>query len=364
LRSLIFAVFIVLFQSGWSLGAAKGSLTPKVLKEMKQANISLASCRKEAVDSLKADRPASARAIRSALTVCQERFPAANLYSECKKAAIKKAGDNRNLLKKHIKTCRQLMAESSFDPKDLVPFGQFQDKVFFAGIGLNASLPIRALTLPNFDCEAPREFLQRPRDADIFFGNHINVFSPFSDMEGRQLVQTLQLPRLLPKGGLFVEGLGKTFGTPSKNQIYTYFPSAPCHFNGNLGENYSGLSLYYLLDPRSSRVVPYFGTAYYQEYQNVLNTEQLETAVLQRLGKAFKVIHRRNSQILISSDAITRFDDEGDPLNLCQAPRKHNLLAIIKTRGKDSSKPEYLLLANIVKLCEYGDQVSRHFIDK
>ncbi len=256
------------------------------------------------------------------------------------------------------------MVAASFDKQDPVPFFKFKEKIYFAGIGLNLSFPVKTLDAPNFSCKRPVEFIYRTRDADVFFGNHINVFKNLTNVNGKQVASMIKAPKKIPKEGFHNDNLGRIFGKLRRNEGIVYFPAAPCHFDASLGEIYSGLSTFYLLDPKASAVSPYFGVAYYKEESDEPELVSLVEQTINRLGKKYKIVHRKDDKLIIATHEINSFDDEGDPLDLCLQPRDNKVIAIIKTRGKNSDKPEYLLLANIAKLCEYGDRLSTRLAAK
>jgi hypothetical protein len=78
-------------------------------------------------------------------------------------------------------------------------------------------------------------------------------------------------------------------------------------------------------------------------------------------AKPFATYENSKKFKILSQVELTRFDDEGDPRDICLQAEPGMLLGMIKPRADNLQYPEYLLLANIHSLCQYGKGVSKRF---
>ena len=349
---------------------AKNRLSPAVRKDIKKNNVSFRSCRRKAL-RLMQEGKLSPNRLKARLTGCQERYPGASLYINCKKKALKAYRSDKAALIKGIRDCKKLLVGVSFDPSREIPFYLKSNRQFFAGIGFNRPLSARELDLPNFDCQQLRSLAKEPAKAEYFlFGNEPKLFPGFKGLGHNQIRALFRVPARLPPDGHLVAQFGKIFKGPiDKKPITVYFPSGSCTFNGNPGENFTGLSTYYLIDQTRKRFIPYFAIAFYHPDFKASDTKDLSFKMLAMLnqsspasgGRAFRAFSRKENMTLIATQKIQEFDEEGDPMNLCRSPRPHRFLAVVKGRSDRPEQPEYIILASIKNLCAFGDMVSRQF---
>src|SRR5687768_11061864 len=144
LLSLVLAVISGL--SGEAL-ARKSKLTPAKVKQIRKSNKSFNNCRKEAIGQLK-QGTVSKKKFEVMLNTCKENFPGASLYTSCKKTAIRQARAKNVSAEKPIAACKRYLLAASFDPEAPVPFFVDKGQVYFAGIGMNRSVPVSSLNPP------------------------------------------------------------------------------------------------------------------------------------------------------------------------------------------------------------------------
>src|SRR5690606_9989764 len=121
-----------------------------------------------------------------------------------------------------------------------------------------------------------------------------------------------------------------------------YFPSAKCHFDADAGSIFDGLSIYYLIDRRNQEMTPYFGVGFYKQNTKI-NAQALAEKIKNTLGKNYKVVKNKFNVLFITTQDLWEFDAEGDPMNVCRSPRKHQYLALVKPQG-GSGQAEYSLV--------------------
>ena len=351
--------------SGWPspIYAKQSGLAPARSKQITQSLKSFDACRKEAITLLKKG-PTGKHDFTAAVSACKETYPGADLYITCKKQAMQAALNARIAPDQAVNQCRQYLVATTFLPNQPFPLLVDGELAYFAGIGLNRTRPAASLVTPNFDCHKIKEILPNIKRAEYsLIGNHPQLFSGLAELKAADLLTTLKLKKPTKegiKGGIDVAGFGRLFYDPRKPESATvYFPAAACDLQVETGPIYSGLSTYYLLDQAGSTVTPYFVIAYYRKDQKAVTTNKLVQKLNLALGSDFKVFHRNDSVTFIAADTLSETDDEHDPKNLCRQPRPHQLLGIIQAHKDKLSQPEYLILANIKNLCEFGDRLAK-----
>ncbi|MFK7823065.1 MAG: hypothetical protein AB8G05_02845 [Oligoflexales bacterium] len=361
---------IIIFLISSSLGnvpvlKAAGKLSPSTRENIQVSNRSFKKCRSDALTMMK-DGKLSPKRLKRRLVGCKEKFPGASLYISCKKKALKTYKGKKAKLKEKVSECKKLLLATSFDAANPIPFSLLKSQYFFSGIGFNKPLSLRELDLPNFDCSKVKPAVKKPQNAEFFlFGNHPQMFKAFSRWNSKKVSKRLGLPLEIPPDGHYVENLGKVFGNIRTKAATVYFPSASCVFSGPLGTNFTGLSVYYLIDSKRQLLLPYFSIAFYHPNFSAISKTQMGEEVQKMFAENGSKDHKKDSISelidVIATSKIKEFDEEGDPRNLCASPRKHRFIAVLKGRKNEIDKLEYLIMANVKNLCSFGDRITRLF---
>ena len=337
----------------------RAKLTPAKIKQIKKTNKSFKQCRKDALAQLKKGGMSKER-FALALSSCQEKFPGASLYTQCKRKALLNARRQNISPEQELFRCRRFLLAASFDPKERLPLFVHNGQMYFAGSGMNRTTPLRSLPPPNFNCSRLNAVARNPEKAQyILFGNHPRTFAGLAGLPGPALRKLLHYRAAPRKQGQHVPGLGQLYGSPLNPSGALFFPTAPCDFEGVLGKMFSGISTYYLIDSASSSATPYFGIAYFKKDQKTARTEHLVRGLLRQLGKNFQVIRKNPLASFVAAAPLNETDEEQDPKNLCAAPRLHRFVGVVQARRENPSRPEYLILANIKNLCTFGDRIGK-----
>lgn len=332
-------------------------LSPAKVKQINKINKGYRDCQKAILSDIKSGKLPQTKA-KIALNNCKERFPGASLYTDCKKEALKnqniKDGGDRAV------ECKRFLTAASFDPAEPIPFFTKGTELFFAGIGLNKPVAVDQLNLPNFTCDRLKEAVATPAKVQfLLFGNHLQTFKGFAEIPKAKLNQLVNYkPKAKQQD---VVGLGRIYDPPSNDKSMLFFPTAPCDFNGQTGNTFAGLSAHYIVNNKAKMVVPYFAIAYYRTGQRTETTTTLATGLQKRFGDGYKIIKKNSYTQFIAATPFNVFDSEGDPRNLCAAPRSHSFIGISQGNPQRPEQPEYLIVANIVNLCDYGDHLSSRF---
>lgn len=314
------------------------------------AALDFESCRKE---TLQLPKPQRAAAVKQ----CNEAYPGSQAYIDCKKSAFKTfQGKGKKLLEREMESCKKLLTSLSFDPKDPKPFAMMQGKAYFAGISLHRKIKAKKIAVQNFSCDELRLALDEPSAAEyLLFGNLPQLFSGFKSESSKELLakfakdwQKHDKDWLIPQLGVMAAGATSKLGP-------LYFPAGRCDFAPDTGEFLSGMSLYFLLDAKNAELTPYFGIAFYNEAQAIKGRAQAQK-MKELLGESYKILKNKGGVFFITSAELLEYDDEGDPMNICRAPRKHSLIGIVKPGPQDLA--EYAIIANVTNLCRFGDELT------
>ncbi len=360
----LFALLLLAIALATPSHAKTDGMTPAKIKAIKKTRKSFENCRKDALGQLKAGT-ISKKKFEISLNACKESFPGASLYITCKKQAIKSGKDKNVEAEAAIEQCKRYLLATSFDPEEPVPFFVEAGQVYFAGIGMNKSLPVSALTPPNFTCEKLQEVARSPASAKYYlFGNHPRTFAGLAEKKGPELAKVLKFTKL-KKEGFDVPGFGRIFGDPKSNTGTAFFPMASCDLESEPGDIFSGLSAYYLLDSAASSVTPYFGIVYFKAEQEKVTTAKLSAALIRLLGNNFKAQSKDALTTFVAAGEVTETeaDDDKDPKNLCKQPRQHRFVGVIQGKEGSPKKPEYMILANVKALCDFGDRLGKRLTE-
>jgi hypothetical protein len=339
----------------------KSKLSPVAQASVRQANLGFKDCQATALGSMKGGT-ISPKEFKVQITTCRERYPGAGLYVQCKKKAVKQFSNNADETKAAIVQCKKFLVAAAFDPSEILPFFAYEEKLYFAGIGMNMSQSVTDFSPPNFDCSKLKEKVEDPKQAEhILFGNHPIWFSKLRGKTEPVILKLLKANLPIPPDGQYIDKFGRIFGDPTKPDATVFFPSSSCVFSSELGSYFSGLTTYFLIDSESKAVTPYFAIAFYKPELSpkIVSTPLLVDKLLASLGEGYSASSPDGQRTVLSLEKITKFDEDGDPRDLCKVPRKHKLVAIVKSRSAGSQEPEFVLVANVSQLCEYGDRLSR-----
>ena len=341
--------------------AKNSGLSPAKVKQISKTRKSFEACRKESIEDLKEGK-LSKRKFEVALTACKESFPGADLYVTCKKQAIQAARAKHVAATQAVEQCKRYLIATTFDPDQPLPFFAEAGQLYFASIGLNRSQPLSALAPPNFSCDKLQAAAHNPLEAQYFlFGSQPREFAGLADLKGSELTELLKMSKPAP-GGFDSAGFGRVFNDPRAASGMVYFPTAACDFEAEPGELLAGLSAYYLIDQSATSATPYFGIAYYKQDQRRTTTAKLVQGLIQILGPTYKSTAKNDYVTFIAAAGLAEVDEEQDPKNLCKQPRQHRFIAIVQGRKDKPSKPEYVMLANVKNLCDFGDRLAKRLV--
>lgn len=338
--------------------AKTSDLTPAKVKQIKKTRKSYEACRKDVLLALKNGAITKTK-FETQLSTCKENWPGADLYITCKRQAISAARAQNVAEEQAIEQCKRYLTATAFDPDAPVPFFIESGQIYFAGIGLNRSQPVSALKPPNFGCDKLRKAANDPSlGLYLLFGNDPRTFAGLSELKGNDLLKTLKIGKATAKG-VDVPDFGRVYGNLRGKSGVVFFPTGACDFEAEPGDLYAGLSAYYLLDAAGNAATPYFGIAYYKSEQQTITTAKLIQAVTRMLGPTFKSSTKNNLVHFIAAASLSETDDEQDPKNLCRPPRPHRFVGVVQARKEKPSQPDYLILANVKSLCDYGDRLGK-----
>ena len=363
----IFRIFhiLLLLQLAISAGSPlfglskKNELIPTLPKNNLVDRDDYTSCRTKAL----ANQTGGEKHVKTQLNLCRERHPNFAYLAECKKQKIAKYGDadDEEKLKSELQACTTEQEKIAFKPSETIPFERSGSRVFFAGVDLTYPRLIipqektaEAITpdpeaflsnqINNFDCTPLQEALFNSATGEfLLFGNDPRIFSKL----------TVPYQTLVAK----FESLGshhrlRITGLDRKSPLV--IPElSPCVFDRKVGNLFESIKIYHLLNHSSKFGIPYFGIVFYKANSLETKVSQFSLEVAAKLGQEYQSFTRPN-KTFIAKTGFSKFDGDGDPINICKDRKKHEYVAIIGHRADKT--PSYLILSNIANLCSYGDR--------
>lgn len=326
--------------------AAKTQIPPPP-KSAKEEQSSYQDCRKDALKLRKKGR------IALRLSICQEQYPGAERYIQCKKEVLKEYKSKKKA-RSRLKACKAEQRALMFDPKEVIPFDVKESSLYFAGVGLNLPRKWEGYGMGNYNCTHLASYLETQKGAEyLLFGNHPKVYQ---GLKGESLKGLLKKLKAKKQGNRWVS---PTFGeldhVKKPDRLAHYFPLASCSFERRLGRLYEGVKIFFLPEAASKFVFPYFGVAFYTKQVNE-TARSLAQKIAEALGSDYKIQNRPNKTFYIATTPFTEFDEEGDPYNLCQDPSSP-YVGLVRARAK-LNKPDFALIANVQTLCRFGERMA------
>ncbi len=367
---LLFFLTLGTVYSGYMAGAeVKKNSKVKALSPADKAAGQFLGCRKKILKLFKAGL-VDKHEFQEKSDYCKHKYPAAELYVICKKQALKKHAKDPAALKEALEECKDTLEQASFDPDQTMPFFFYRKRLFFAGLPMDKGVEKDSLKFINYDCNSVKTAVATPQKADfMFFGNHPQVFEALKEKTPDVLRKQWKLPAGKNAKGTYVANFGKVYGDIATPQASVYFPTGSCGYAKNTGDIIKGLKAHFLIE--GTLAIPYLAVAFYNSLPKDETGQTLTDELLERLSAMDKkkkyVVTKspKKAQLFVSSFKITSFDSEGDPQNICKDVMAQALLnaylAVVQWDSKKGPVPEYILLANISLMCDYGNRVANNF---
>ncbi len=375
-RYLGAAALLALFGSQGAL-AQKDALTSLPPSSKASERADYFACRKQALQDAEKKKNKN-KAAKVGISQCQEQFPAAALFVECKRAALKKGKEDANAGKTALAECRSQYDKMNFFVESFLPFSVLKGKAFFGGAGLNlprrivkpqsemterdADEAVRTNHFNNFSCSVLEKTVFENHPAEfLLFGNELSLFGDFRGKSKEEILKRLNFPAASKKAAKKEKyslhpRFGQVYGTKGTSPLIAYFPLSYCHFDRQLGKIFSGIKIYYLVDKERRYMTPYFGVAFYNQ-ENPPSLQDLAQSLQETLGPDFHEYKNKKGVRYWARQELKEFDFEGDPLNLCREKNAFDFIALLKA-DKSQKRPEYLVLSNVGNLCKYGNRLA------
>ncbi len=312
-----------------------------------------------------------------AIAGCRDRYPAASILVDCKRQMTQGYKNQPELLKPALKECHNEYKKYSFDPKLSIPVAIKDNKVFFAGVGMNEisimkeseedeipSAQYMGENFGNFSC-APLygTMFEDAQPEFTLFGNDPFIYTPLRNMARPAFFRAINYPNTSKRPQSFIsKEFGEITYDAKTDSFLNYLPSSYCFFNRKIGAIYEALKVYYLLDRDSKSIIPYFGVGFYKEKASI-PSKQLAEEFRSKLGEGYVLSELKPGVFIIATHDKFELDNEGDPKNLCQKTSLSPYVALIVTR-EASTLASYSLFANTGNLCRFGDRVASRFLKK
>ena len=364
-----FRAFIIVFAlQNSSATYAKTPITKQNVVSVKEGLSNYTSCKNSALEKARSAKTGKTKKalLGKYLYQCREEYPSFFMMSLCKSKALKNYSSSPTDFKLAMKDCRYEYSKLKYNPKSIIPVTWHKDKIYFAGVGLNSPLKIseknEGLGLKkqfgNLNCE---NVINSKKQASlveyILIGNNIKSWRPFAHSDAKKLITKFGFEKNETK--VFSEALGEVIKESGSDSLLNYLPSASCHFDRNLKHSIDGIKIYYLLGKNKTEATPYFGIAFYKKRKKPLVKSLISKLRDQWPYSSFAT--KKENYTLISQYPVTEFDFQGDPKNLCKGSRSNTEVIIVGHYNKPK-RADFIVVANIENLCNFGDKAASQFL--
>lgn len=349
-------------------GKGLGALTPGKIKQIGEINKGYKACVEQVVKGAKG-APGKATETSKQLAACRDQFPTVALFTECKRKAIS-GKSAKEVQLQEISKCNKYLERILYNGKDPVPFVLDGSEIFFAGVGLNEPIPSSALKFGNFDCGRLAKVREGSHPGEfLLFGNEISTFATdhikATDLHRSITVNIQRRLKTLNKKDYSIDlkGFGRVYFDPKnkKSPPMVFFATGACDFSAAQEDVFLGLSTYYLVDAQTKSSTPYFGIAYFRPGAAKIKMPELVEKTIKRLGPDYKAFTKDQRTVYISKIEFNESDTEGDPKNICKLKNQVDKVVVIRATASNLNDPEYLVISNPAKLCQFGDDMTKRF---
>lgn len=329
-------------------------------------------CRKKVIaESASQTNPKLRRQlIKRGSSNCKKRYPKISNLIGCRKKALKDNIYGKNDLYLALKACMTTYELQPARTSTTNPLTLDGKTLWFSNINLSEARSFSPLkkksggtpSKPNdaLDCTNVYQVLKGTSKPEyILFGNDPRSFQSLRKKTFKSLLKSLKINRKKKRSKTLNPYLGQLVWHKKSSSLAAYFPVAACSVTQKQRGNFQDIKIYYLLDKKKSVGLPYFGIAFYQS-QDRVSPSRIIWNLKKILGTGY--IHKpiANDIQAVSRGEITEFDYEGDPFNMCKAPRTHSIIATVKP-NKSKKHTDFVLVANIRNLCHYGDTMAKRW---
>lgn len=330
-------------------------------------------CRKGALAKWRLDASGDRKVLEGSIGACREKFPAAEVYIQCKKKAL--VEQKGTPTPEDIQQCARKAKAASIATSAIIPlFKNRQNELVFAGINFTQPLPLANGTSQDFNCDRVKNYGKRGVVPEYLgFGNSLGTFEAFKSLSSKKVQELLGESFKAPNGKKGkrsprperfkdVRGFARLTGIPFTSHTSVLFPVGYCFAVRKLDEKYDEMKVYFLVDPVKSVAYPYLGVAFYDP-RTKSTRDRVAAAVGKVLGPDFLEQQApKGGKIIFAKSKIAQFDEEGDPFDVCENPKHDEYLGILKESLQRKGLGEFFLVANIRNLCQYGELISKRFV--
>lgn len=304
------------------------------------------------------------------LEKCKLDFPAHILATKCKERLVKAPKNRRKKLKARCNRIQRLV--DSYRDQD-IPFLWGNDRLFVDGVNFSEVRPFSWLSQAPFNCSAISKMIAEDEEFSYsFYGYDLDL------VENRWKGKTSgkeegTVTDLVAKYALQLESVdekqknGKTKKNRSKKKVENentasdvetsmmYFPVGRCDYKYS-GEGRTKLiSLFYLIDKVKKNLYPYSAVFFYDQ-GNLPRVRASEKIVAKQSLNTAKSRIARKQKLFFSGRAVSDFDSEMDPKNLCEKKHFGFLASLIKNPQK-KNRVATAVVSNISSYCQFMDSI-------
>jgi hypothetical protein len=296
--------------------------------------------------------------VKKEITACSAKYPIFKALKKCQKQHLKNKGLNKSQLLQKIKACKKAYLFSYPKSENSLPIGILNGEIFFGGWPMTPKTTLTALQQAGWSCNHAIKSISDPelRNFDLF-GNDPTIFKRLKPLMRKSQLKKYSKRSMDPSSKenyLNIPNIGRLYSDSKRQNPLLFFGTSTCSLKLN-HQDVRDIQLH-LLSLDGDNFLPFYGLIFYNQspsapkltYANALMTKIVGPPSNHPKGKTKK---------LFSKEKLVIFDKEGDPKNLCKKPRKHKKIAVLSAQSKQKKTLSYILVANIVNLCNYGDLI-------
>lgn len=289
-----------------------------------------------------------ASAVRKALKFCQKKHPIHKSISVCKKDAMKKTEDKRNLA---LKRCGELASYAAYESKSNLPFVLYDRQIVVDGQEFNKVRDFNWIISNGMDCSELTDAIEKFNDANFFFhGMDLSKLGIKSSLLKKSL-------KKVQKGEYHFQPFFQ-LDTKSKGPL-AFFPVGRCDYTTPKNPFINAVSQFYLIDYTEKKLYPYNIVFFYNE-NKAPDLNNVRKSISQRsFGRVVSETNKKG-RVIIADLKLRDFDEEGDPKNICSGEKKSGIFFTVNHHDDQTYKADTALLTNVSSYCSYKMRILRH----
>jgi hypothetical protein len=313
------------------------------------------ACKRNTIERAKQDQDIQ---VKKEISTCSGKYPIFKALTACQIQHLKNKGLGKSQLLKKVKACKKAYHFSSPKPENSLPIGTLNGELFFAGWPLTSKTTLSALQQAGWSCDHAIKSISAPEQRYFnLFGNDPTIFKRLKPLMRKSLLRKYSKRSQDSSSNenyLNIPNIGRLYSDSKRQNPLLFFGTSTCSLNLN-HKDVRDIQLH-LLNLDDDNFLPFYGLIFYNQTSSAPKLAYANALLTKIVGPPSNHPKEKTKK-LFSKEKFVVFDKEGDPKNLCKKPRKHKEIAVLSSPIKQKKSLSYILVANILNLCKYGDLI-------